>query len=446
MEEQIEHEVETEFGGKAKVLSIIGKGKQSTVYCVQYNSMKMALKWYNADKVKNLDRIHENIKKNIKDGEPSNKFLWPKYMTRVDRKTGTFGYFMEMKPDSFEYFVDIMNGYKFVTDAGTGRPVKKKVRFASLYAMITAVINIVNSFRQLSRAGKGFQGLSEGSFFINTDTGAVLVSDCDTIAPHSTDLGVRIRSVYKAPEVLLGGLPDSDSDKYSLAIILFRLLFRGDPFEGEKTVMDVCFNEKELSRHYSSEAVFIYDPDDDSNRALRGIHDNVLKFWNDYPDYIKEAFIRSFTVGIKNPEKRLSFDEWQNIFIRLRSEILSCICGKSHFVSMLAKPEDEVFTCPSCKLKYATMKFTNRLYRMPLYIGCKIFECEIDQDSDDFLSVVGVLVENKLQRGLMGIKNCSGQKWRVRMPDGMVHDVTSGKGFPVWQGLEIDFGKVKANL
>lgn len=445
-EPQTGQEIETEFGSKAKVLSVIGKGRQSTVYLVKFNGRTMALKWYDTNKVRNIDRICENIRHNIRDGAPNNKFLWAEYMTKVDPKTGAFGYFMEFKPDSFEYFVDIMNGYKFVSDSNTGRIAKKKVRFVSLYAMITAVINIVNSFRQISMAGKSFQGLSEGSFFINTDTGAVLVSDCDTIASYGTDLDIRIRSVYKAPEVLMGSLPDGNSNTYSLAVILFRLLFRGDPFEGEKTVMDVCMNEKQLAKHYSTEAVFIYDPKDDSNRPVRGIHDNVIKFWNEYPEYIKNAFVRSFTDGIKNPEKRLSFDEWQNIFIRLRSEILSCICGKSHFVSMLARPEDEVFTCPVCSIKFASMKFTNREYRMPLYIGSKIFECEINPSSDDFLSVAGELVENRFQKGLMGIKNVSGKKWSVRMPDGLFHDVTSGKGFPVWQGLEIDFGKVKAHL
>lgn len=439
-------EIETEFGSMAKIISVIGKGRQSIVYLVEFNGRLMALKWYNTEKASNLDKIYENISRNIKDGAPSNKFLWPEYMTKNDRKNGTFGYFMEYKPDSFEYFIDIMNGYKLVSDGNTGNLTKKKVRFSSLYAMVTAVLNIVNSFRQISKAGKSFQGLSEGSFFINTDTGAVLVSDCDTIAPNGTDLDIRIRSVYKSPEVLMGGLPDEKSNLYSLAIILFRLLFRGDPFEGEKTVMDVCLNEKQLAKHYSSEAVFIYDPDNSSNRALRGIHDNVLKFWKEYPQYVKDAFIKTFTEGVRNPEKRVSFGEWQNIFIRLRSEILSCICGKSHFISMIGNPEDEVFTCPVCNIKFASMKFSDRPYRMPLYIGGRIFECEINPQSDDFLSIAGELVENKIQRGLMGIKNVSGKKWSVRMPDGVYHDITSGKGFPIWQGLEIDFGKVKAHL
>lgn len=445
-EYQIGQGIETEFGGIAEITGIIGNGRQSTVYRVESGSQQKALKWYDTGKIKNIDKMRENIRRNIKDGEPNNKFLWPKYMTKIDKKTGAFGYFMELKPDSFEYFVDIMNGYKFVKDSGTGNMVKKKVRFSSLYAMITAVINIVNSFKQINAVGKSYQGLSEGSFFINTDTGAVLVSDCDTIALHGINLDIKIRSVYKAPEVILGGLPNEKSDMYSLALILFRLLFRGDPFEGEKTIMDICLNETELSKHYSTDAVFIYDPENNSNRALKGIHDNVIKFWRDYPEYIKDAFVHSFTVGVHNPEKRLTFDDWQNLFIRLRSEILCCMCGKSNFISMIAKPEDDVFVCPVCKLKYASMKFTNRVYRMPLYIGCKIFACELDPSTDDFLTVAGELIENKLQRGLMGIKNYSDHKWSVRMPDGMYHDITAGKGFPVWQGLKIDFGKVKASL
>lgn len=445
-EPHIGQEVETEFGGKAKVIGIIGEGKQSTVYLVEYNGRKMALKWYDTNKIDNLDKIHENIKNNIKDGAPNKKFLWPEYMTKVDSETGAFGYFLEFKPDSFEYFADIINGYKLVNDTVTGHLAKKKVRFTSLYAMVTAVLNIINAFSQISKAGKSFQGLGEGSFFINTDTGAVLINDCDTIASFDTNLDMQIRTIYKAPEVLLGNIPDNNSNIYSLAIILFRLLFRGDPFEGEKTVMDVCLNEKQLAKHYSSEAVFIYDPNNSSNRPIRGIHDNVIKFWNQYPQYIKDIFVQTFTESIKNPDKRISFEEWQNTFIRLRSEILTCICGKSHFISILGKSDDEVFTCPVCGIKFASMKFTNRVYPMPLYIGCKIFECEIEPYCEDFLKIAGELVENKIQKGLMGIKNVSDKKWKVRLPDGLFHDITSGKGFPVWQGLEIDFGKVRAYL
>jgi hypothetical protein len=32
------------------------------------------------------------------------------------------------------------------------------------------------------------------------------------------------------------------------------------------------------------------------------------------------------------------------------------------------------------------------------------------------------------------------------MPNGDFYEIPPGKGFPVWQGLQIDFGKVQATL
>jgi hypothetical protein len=32
------------------------------------------------------------------------------------------------------------------------------------------------------------------------------------------------------------------------------------------------------------------------------------------------------------------------------------------------------------------------------------------------------------------------------MPDGAFYDIAPGKGFPIWQGLEIDFGGITASI
>ena len=44
------------------------------------------------------------------------------------------------------------------------------------------------------------------------------------------------------------------------------------------------------------------------------------------------------------------------------------------------------------------------------------------------------------EAGLLGIKNTSEKIWSVKFPDESVRDVPPGNGFPVWPGLEIDFG------
>ncbi len=444
---KIGQEVEMEYGGKAKVLGVIGSGGQGTVYKVEFLGSRWALKWYDVAKMKNPAEFRKNIQDNISDGAPSNKFLWPKYMTKV-AGDGTFGYLMELKPDSFDSFVDILNTYKLVVDPLTGQAKKKPVRFTNLYAMVTAAINISNAFRQLHRSGKSYQDLNDGGFFINVDTGAVLVCDCDNIAPDGSNFGIGGKPGYMAPEIVRGvAKPDVQTDKYSLAVVLFKLLFRGDPMEGEKVVKDVCLTESSELKHYGSEAVFVYDPKDASNRPVRGIHDNVIKFWRMYPKYVKDAFTTSFTEGISDPSKRIIENEWQQIFMRLRIEIIMCVCGRTNFTSMFRKVDDKTYRCPKCGCEFMTLGFSNKEFRMPLYLGCRFYECDIDNNSDNFQNVAGELVENKVKAGMLGIKNTSERSWSVMLPDGQFHDIEPGKGFPIWKLLEIDFGGgVKARM
>lgn len=446
VELKIGEQVEMEYGGSATVKKILGSGGQGIVYLVDFNGIDYALKWYDIDKIKNARAFRKNIENNIKDGAPSEKFLWPKYLTK-ENASGTFGYIMDLRPQGYDSFVDILNTYRLDIDELTGRATKVSVQFASLYAMVTAVINIVNAFRQLHRAGKSYQDLNDGGFFINVNTGDILVCDCDNIAPDGSNFGIGGKPGYMAPEVVRGvAKPNVQTDKYSLAVVLFKLLFRGDPMEGEKVVKDVCLTETSELKHYGQQAVFVYDPDDTSNRPVRGIHDNVIKFWRIYPAYVREAFIRSFTTGIKEPNKRIIENEWQKLFIRLRSEIIVCTCGRANFTSMFENIDEATFRCPKCGAEFVSLAFSSRDYRIPLYVGSKFYECEINPRSDDFQTVVGELVENKLKPGMLGIKNSSGRTWRVKMPDGVFYDIAHGKGFPLWKGLEIDFGDVNAHI
>ncbi|MBR7085524.1 MAG: serine/threonine protein kinase [Oscillospiraceae bacterium] len=443
VELQIGQYVEMEYGGAAKVKKVLGQGGQGIVYLVDFNNMDYALKWYDIDKMRNPKAFRQNIASNINDGAPSKKFLWPKYLTKQIPGTDTFGYLMDLRPQGYDSFVDILNTYKLDVDPLTGKAIKVPVQFKSLYAMVTAVINIVNAFRQLHRAGKSYQDLNDGGFFINIKTGDILVCDCDNIAPDGSNFGIGGKPGYMAPEVVRGlKKPDVQTDKYSLAVVLFKLLFRGDPMEGEKVVKDICLTETSELKHYGSNAVFVYDPNDTSNRPVRGIHDNVIKFWKIYPPYVREAFIHSFTVGISDPNKRIIENEWQKLFIRLRSEIVSCTCGRTNFTTMFRKAEDNpnFFMCPRCGNYIASLKFNNRDYRVPLYLGYKFYACETVKNSDDFETVTGEVVENKLRPGMMGVKNSSGKSWRVKMPDGNFYAAPSGKGFPLWEKLEIDFG------
>ena len=59
----------------------------------------------------------------------------------------------------------------------------------------------------------------------------------DTIIPDGTTTKFLSMPRYTAPEIIAGGdsvFPNALSDRYSLAIILFMILFMNHPFEGKK--------------------------------------------------------------------------------------------------------------------------------------------------------------------------------------------------------------------
>ena len=90
IELKVGQEVQMEYGGSAKVLSAIGSGGQGIVYLVEFNGQKWALKWYDVDKIKNPQAFRKNIQDNINDGAPSDKFLWPKYLTKENSQISVY--------------------------------------------------------------------------------------------------------------------------------------------------------------------------------------------------------------------------------------------------------------------------------------------------------------------------------------------------------------------
>lgn len=429
-----------EVGGEAIVNREIGRGGQGIVYEVRFHSRTYALKWYFVSRIKNPDAFRENLRKNIEDGAPEGgkRFIWPLYLTKK-KSNGAFGYLMELAPFAYDSFTDIYNGYKWEKPRRKGQPaVKKKIRFASLDVMITAAINIVKAFRALHLSGKSYQDLNDGGFFINTKTGDVLVCDCDNVAPDGDNFGIGGMPGFMAPEVVRGvSLPNVLTDRYSLAVVLFKLFFRGDPLEGSKVLRCVVMTEENDLIHYGKDPVFIYDPNNDSNRPVRGVHDNVIRLWNLYPDYIREAFQISFTYGIREPNARLIEKNWILMLIQLKLDIVHCGCGRVTFTSAFQKIDNHTLQCPKCGNRIYI--FGVKDYEVPLYPGAKIFSCITEKNSDDFETVTGTVIENRLKKGLFGIKNLSRHPWKVTFPDESVREVGPGKGAPIWKGLSIEF-------
>ena len=103
--------IKIEYGDEAKIIGELGSGAQGIVYLVEYKGKKYALKWYFYDKLREPNAFRTNIRNNIEDKSPSDKFLWPQYLTE-GQQNGSFGYLMDLIPSNYVGLTDILNTYK----------------------------------------------------------------------------------------------------------------------------------------------------------------------------------------------------------------------------------------------------------------------------------------------------------------------------------------------
>jgi serine/threonine protein kinase len=101
-----------------------------------------------------------------------------------------------------------------------------------------------------------------------------------------------------APEIVRGeAVPSTQTDLFSLSVLIFYMLMVAHPLEGAKEAAIKALDLPAMTKIYGKEPIFISTRTDDSNRPVPGIHDNALAFWRIYPQFLRDIFIRAFTVG-----------------------------------------------------------------------------------------------------------------------------------------------------
>jgi DNA-binding helix-hairpin-helix protein with protein kinase domain len=429
-------EIPLENGAVAAIASKLGDGGQGTVYKVAIGNEDYALKWYKIDYLKSLDAkgirgwFKQNIAANIQRGSPNNQFIWPLMLTK--ETAGSFGYVMKLRPSNFRDFSDIYNSCD-----KDGNPVV----FHDLRAMANSALNIVEAFKTLHRAGYMYMDLNDGNFFIDTSTGQTLVCDNDNVtAKPLFNIG---KPGYIAPE-LVRGAPNLYSsaltDYHSLAVVLFRLLMRHDPLMGRNYTLSVCISAEKEIELYGTKPIFIFDPDDASNRPVLNVHTNPIKLWPMYPSYVHDAFIKAFSRGMKQPAQRLTEHEWSKVMVRLRDDIVTCYadrCGKSMIINQAAAQGG--IQCYACKQVYPyPPHLALNGYCLRLFPGSRLLRCHVYGD-EDYKTVLGRVVFSKKAPGRWGLQNLSDGVWRIQKPSGGYETIPPSKIIPLELGVKIEF-------
>lgn len=415
--------IRTVTGGELEVIQKLGEGGQGIVYKVNYNGKQLALKWYFGNKLNNADKFYRNIQNNIKQGAPTRAFLWPLEITEYYE--GSFGYLMELRPSEYKDFSLFLLA---------------KVHFANIEAIINTALCITNGFRELHNRGYSYQDLNDGNFFVNPQTGDVLICDNDNVAPYGENLGIAGKCRYMAPEVVMGKKrPDSHTDRFSLAVVLYMLLFLNHPLEGKQT-MCPCLTEELERKFYGSDPVFVWDATNDSNRPVRGVHTNEIKLWPLYPDFVRKTFEKAFSHEVmvgNDTTHRVIEKEWQEVFTTLRDLTVKCSCGGETFVD----PSQQTCRCINCGKSLERPPILKvKKYQAALAPGKKIYACHVQYDSDDFKEARGEVISSRNNPTVLGLKNDSSATWEAILPNGTVKGYPSGQVIKIGKGMKINFG------
>ena len=403
-----------------KVVDLLGEGGQGEVYLVNDGAKDYAFKYY----INNPDSDFKyNLKNNIKKGSPSDSFLWPKEFVEFD--DNSCGYFMDLRPKNYISFISYLNG---------------TTKFKDKQTMLNWTLELCLAFKKLHEMGYSYQDLNDGSFFLDPDTGKLLICDNDNVTADKKNLGVLGKMRYMAPEIVLGNnMPDTHSDRFSLAVILFLTLCLGNPFEGAHLKKYDFVDENSEMEMFGSKPVFIMHKTITTNRPIRGYHTSVYKRWPHLPTYIKEAFHRTFVDGLNDREnERTTEIEWLRLLTKYRDELLTCSCSEQYIYGF---EESKINTsCPYCNKPTKTFCYIQiGKRRIALEPGKMIYKIHLDKYSSEYNGVVGIVITNKSNPSLWGIKFNLSNEILIKDKEGNVKNVSGCGVIPIVNNLKIKF-------
>ena len=423
-------------GLSCEVGAFLGGGGQGEVYRAQLvdgqgAGLSVALKWFFPHYLRQDLDLRARLERAVDTGPPSDRFLWPQELVQTADRPG-FGYVMPLRDDRFVGITDLVTRRAQPT----------------LRALVTAAFELAHNYRQLHAKGFCYRDISFGNLFFDPKSGEVRICDNDNVSVDNQGSGaIGGTARFMAPEIVRGeAVPSTQTDLFSLAVLLFYMLVNHHPLEGAREAQIRCFDLPAMTRLYGTHPLFIFDANDDSNRPLFGNHDNALALWPLYPQFVQALFLRAFTDGLRDAHMRVVESQWTSALIRLRDSIFYCQhCRAENFYDpdALSESDGNSTACWACASSH---RLPPRLRIdasdvVMLNYNTLLYPHHLDaQRHYDFDAPVAEVTQHPQNPQIWGLRNRSAQKWTSQDADGQVNDVEPGQTVTLSSGLRIQFG------
>jgi serine/threonine protein kinase len=251
---------------------------------------------------------------------------------------------------------------------------------------------------------------------------------------------------FMAPEIVRGeAKPSTQTDLFSLSVLLFYMLMVHHPLEGRREAQIRCLDLPAMNKLYGTDPLFIFDPHDHSNAPDPDLHPNAIEFWPIYPGFLQELFVRSFTDGIRDPEHgRVRESEWRSAMVRLNDSVMYCpSCGAENFYdrAKLQATTGSTQTCWSCgRAVIPPPRLRVGRHIVMLNHDTKLFPHHLDEARPfDFSAPVAEVQRHPSQPNTWGLKNLSSEIWVRLTAAGDSREVGPGATVSIAAGTKLRF-------
>ena len=427
--------------------ALLGKGGQAAVYKVKDVTTDefFALTVYRHPI---NDAETERVRFMVENGTPNASFVWPLALIESDGSLDSgYGCITQMQDKGYTSYVKLMTG---------------KAYFPSKEKQILALIDMVSAFEALHAKGFCYHDLNDSHVLFDCQQGKVLLCGMEAIAPQGLwapidDEGncIRGKLQYMAPEVAIDMIPpDAISDRFSMAVLMFMLLTRAHPLDGVARLQGQM--TPSLQRKiYGTEPVFIFDPNNASNRPDPQIDANATLGWNRLPDFIQNLFIRALTSGLPavgktkdqletERQSRPSEREWRMALHKWMDTLAKCPdCGCWLNVN-LSGHDILPTTCPYCgknfnlKLPVLVIKKNNEVVRcIVLDEGKEIPKCSVIGEASNDTAIA--VMKSKKAANVYGLFNKLDIQWKCTQVGAKDKLVDTGGVVAALDGVYIEF-------